>query len=184
MNENEPIEQISERMVTWGRNSALYRLNQRDMSEHQLFTALKRKASTKFPGITENCADDLARRTIDYCNELRLLNDDNFAEVKVRSGVSSGKSRRRIAMQLQEKGIDAEKANTALEEVDDTKAIIIFCRKRAFGPFRRGEGDEARNTKELSALVRQGFAFELSKKVLKLQFDEANDILDGHTSLD
>lgn len=184
MNDLEPIEKISERMETWGRNSALYRINQREMSEHQLFTAIKRKASSKFPGITEECANELAKRTIAYCNDLRLLNDDNFAEVKVRSGVSAGKSRRQIAMQLREKGIDADKANIALEEIDDTKAAIIFCRKRAFGPFRRGEVDESRKNKELSGLARQGFSFDLSKKVLLLSFDEASDILTGYARID
>lgn len=184
MNEITPIEQITERMLTWGRNSALFRLNQRDMSEHELFVALKRKATTKFPGITEECAQSLAQQTVSYCSELRLLNDRNYAEVKVRSGVNSGKSRRRIAMKLQEKGIDAEKAVNALEEVDDTRAAIIYCRKRAYGPFRRGEADEDRHNKELSGLARQGFAFDLAKKVLGLNFSAANDVLDGHLTLD
>jgi regulatory protein len=178
-----PIEQVSERMLSWGRNSALFRLNQRDMSEHELFVALKRKAATKFPGITEECAQTLAQRTVSYCSELRLLNDSNYAEVKVRSGVNSGKSRRRIAMKLQEKGIASEKADNALEAVDDTRAAIIYCRKRAFGPFRRVEADEARHNKELSGLARQGFPFDLSKKVLGLNFDDANEVLDGRLTL-
>lgn len=184
MNEITPIEQITDRMLTWGRNSALFRLNQKDMSEHELATALKRKAATKFPGITEECAQTLAKQTVDYCRELKLLNDSNYAEVKVRSGVNSGKSGRRIAMKLQEKGIDVEYANAALEEVDDARAAVIYCRKRAFGPFRRNEPDDARNSKELSGLVRQGFAFDLSKKVLALSLDDANDVLSGHLTLD
>ncbi|TLX15821.1 regulatory protein RecX [Rhizobium sp. MHM7A] len=184
MNEITPIEQVTERMLTWGRNSALFRLNQRDMSEHELFVALKRKAGTKFPGITEECAQTLAQQTVLYCSELRLLNDNNYAEVKVRSGVNSGNSRKRIAMKLQEKGIDVEKANNALEEVDDARAAIIYCRKRAFGPFRRGDADQARHNKELSGLARQGFPFDLSKKVLGLSFEDANDVLDGHLTLD
>jgi regulatory protein len=184
MNDIAPIEQITDRMLTWGRNSALFRLNQRDMSEHELATALKRKAATKFPGITEECIQILAQQTVDYCRELRLLNDSNYAEVKVRSGVNSGKSGRRIAMKLQEKGIDVEYANAALEEVDDIRAAIIYCRKRGFGPFRRNEADDTRQNKELSGLARQGFPFDLSKKVLALSRNDANDVLDGHATLD
>jgi regulatory protein len=184
MSDVTPIEQITERMLTWGRNSALFKLNQRDMSEYELLTALKRKAATKFPGITEDCAHTLAQQTVSYCKELRLLNDDNYAEIKVRSGVNSGKSRRRIAMKLQEKGIDDLQANNALEAVDDTRAAIIYCRKRGYGPFRRVEADETRCNKELSGLARQGFPFDLSKKVLALSFDDANDVLDGQLTLD
>lgn len=184
MSEITPIEQVTEQMLTWGRNFALFRLKQRDMSEHELLVALKRKAVTKFPGITEECALSLAQQTVSYCRDLRLLNDSNYADIKVRSGVSSGKSRRRIEMKLQEKGVDVEKVSTALAEFDDTRAAIIFCRKRALGPFRRGDADEARHNRELSALARQGFGFELSRKILNLSYEGANDVLDGHVTLD
>ena len=184
MNDIAPIETITDRMLTWGRNSALFRLNQRDMSEHELANALKRKAASKFPGITEECAQGLAKQTVEYCRELKLLNDSNYAEVKVRSGVNSGKSARRIAMNLHEKGIDIDHASAALAEVDDPRAAVVYCRKRGVGPFRRNEADDARFNKELAGLARQGFAFDLSKKVLALSVDEANDLLSGHLTLD
>lgn len=178
MIEPEPLTTITPRMISWGRNSALFRLNQRDMSENELFEAIKRKSPVKFPGLTPKLAASLARQTVDFCLEMKLLNDARFAEVKARSAAYSGKSKRQVAMKLQEKGISEDTSSSALEEYDDQRSAIIYCRKRGFGPYRRDQlADDKRLQKEISALMRNGYSYSLANTTIALTREEAENIL-------
>jgi len=82
-----------------------------------------------------------------------------------------------IARTLSRKGIDKETTRAALAEADDLIAAVALARRKGFGPFRRVEADEARRQKELAAMVRQGFGFELIKRVSVMSREEADDIL-------
>ncbi len=165
------------RMLAWAKNSSLYRLNRRMMTEHELFEALRRKALTKFEGLEEEQARLLARHGVDFCKEHGFLNDRVYAEVKIGSATRSGRSRRRIARDLGLKGVARPLIDEALEEVDDLKSAIAFARKRAFGPFRKVEADEKRRMKEFAAFARNGFSASVARRVLELREDEL-DALD------
>jgi regulatory protein len=71
----------------------------------------------------------------------------------------------------------------ALEEADDLYAAAIFARKRAFGPFRRVELDEKRKAKELSAFARNGFSFDIGRKVFDMSFEDAEEVILAGRSL-
>lgn len=168
---------ITPRMIRWVKNSCVYRLNQKMMSEKQLFDALLRKARQKFPDLDELLARQLAQTGIDFCNENRFLDDVTFANAKAASGMRTGKSRRRIAVDLGRKGIDSEVAQAALAEVDDFEAAVNFARKRAFGPFRKADLDDKRKAKEFSAFARNGFSSSLARSVLDMTLEEIEESL-------
>ncbi|QKJ93540.1 recombination regulator RecX [Agrobacterium pusense] len=172
-----PAVEPTSRMLSWARNSALYRLEQRMMTEKQLRDAIMRKAREKFEDIGTAQIKALGDFAVRFAYEIKALDDTAFAEITVRSGQRSGKSKRGLAQKLQLKGIDRETAAVALQETNDLVAAINFARKRAFGPYRRVELDEKRKAKEFSAFARNGFGFEIGSKVMSMTTEEAEDIL-------
>lgn len=174
---DKPAVEPTSRMLSWARNSALYRLEQRMMTEKQLRDAIMRKARVKFETISTAQVRALGDFAVSFAYDIKALDDTAFAEITVRSGQRSGKSKRGLAQKLQLKGVDRETAAVALQETDDLIAAINFARKRAFGPFRRVEFDEKRKAKEFSAFARNGFSFEIGAKVMSMTTEEAENIL-------
>lgn len=172
-----PAIEPSSRMLSWARNSALYRLGQRMMTEQQLRDAITRKAREKFLDINTAQAKALGEFAVTFAYGIKALDDTAYAEIAVRSGQRSGKSKRGLAQKLQIKGIARDTATAALQETNDLVAAVIFARKRAFGPFRRVELDDKRNAKEFSAFARNGFGFDIGAKVLAMTVEEAEEIL-------
>ncbi|WP_436012287.1 recombination regulator RecX [Rhizobium sp. LjRoot254] len=165
------------RMLSWARNSTIYRLQRQMLTEKQLSDAIARKAKEKFDGISPAQIKALVELAVKFGYDNKALDDVAYAEIATRSSVRSGRSRRAIAQRLAIKGIDRETASVALEATDDLYAAVVFARKRAFGPFRRGDLDDKRKAKELSAFARGGFGFELGKRVFEMAPDEADEIL-------
>ncbi|OWW04089.1 recombinase RecX [Rhizobium sp. R72] len=177
MSDNQaPTDIPTARMLSWARNSTIYRLERQMLTERQLCDAIVRKAKQKFEGITEGQLKAVADRAVAFAYEHGGLNDRAYAKVSTRSGVRNGRSKRRIAHKLSQKGVDREVIATALDEADDLLAAIVFARKRAFGPFRRGDVDRERVTKEMAAFARSGFSFDIGKAVLAMSREEAEGV--------
>jgi regulatory protein len=165
------------RMLSWARNSAAYRLSKAMMSEKQLRDAIRRKALQKFEDITGTQVDALADAAARFGYEQKALDDHAFAEASVRSGSRGGKSRRAIALKLSSKGIDAELAHEAIAAADDFHAALVYARRRGLGPFRRRDKDGNIFAKEIASLARNGFGYDIGRRVLSLSREEAEDLL-------
>lgn len=165
------------RMLSWARNSTTYRLGRKMMTEKELFDAIARKAKEKFEDISQAQIRAVAQSAVTYAYQINGLDDAAYAGISTRSGVRGGKSKRVIAQKLSVKGIDSDTAAAALEESNDLLAAVVFARKRGFGPFRRGELGDKRQVKELSAFARNGFGFEIGKRVFSMNRDEAEEII-------
>lgn len=171
-----PPDTPTARMLSWARNSTIYRLERGMMTERQLFDAIVRKAKQKFEDITETQLKAVAESAVTFACEHGGLNDATYAEVSTRSGVRRGRSKRRIAQSLSQKGVDREVITAALDEADELLAAVVFARKRAFGPFRRGDVDRVGGTKEMAAFARNGFSFDTGRTVLGMSREEAEDV--------
>jgi regulatory protein len=169
------------RMLTWVRNSTIYRLERRMMTERQLFDAITRKAKQKFEDITPEQIKALAEAAVKFAYDIKALDDVAYAESATRSAIRSGRSRRAIAQKLSVKGISKEISAQALSETDDLSSAVIMARKRRFGPFRREETDQKRMAKEISAFARNGYSFEIANRVYAMSLEEAEAILDGES---
>lgn len=167
------------RMLAWSRNSALYRLSRRMMTERELSDAIARKAKQKFEDITEAQVKALSAAAVAFGCTILALDDKAYAEIRTRSSARSGKSKRAIGRKLIEKGVDREIVQQALEETDDFLSALVFARKRAFGPYRRPdvELDDKRQAKEFSAFARNGFGFEIGRRVMAMDREEAEEML-------
>ncbi|MBY3306324.1 recombination regulator RecX [Rhizobium laguerreae] len=181
--ETVPSDIPTSRMLSWARNSAIYRLERRMMTETQLFDAITRKAKEKFEGISPAQLKAVADFAVKFAYDNKVLDDSAYAEISTRSAVRGGKSKRAIAQKLAAKGVSSDRVEAALEEADDLYAAAIFARKRAFGPFRRVELDEKRKAKELSAFARNGFSFDIGRKVFDMSFEDAEEIILAGRSL-
>ena len=93
-----------------------------------------------------------------------LLDDADFARqwVEARSGRTLGK--RRIAQELQRKGVDRETAEAALEQVDEEadEAACLRLAEKLAPRYAREEPYKARQ-KLTQALVRRGFDWDDAK---------------------
>jgi regulatory protein len=181
--ETVPSDIPTSRMLSWARNSAIYRLERRMMTEKQLFDAISRKAKEKFEDISAAQLKAIADFAVKFAYDNKVLDDSAYAEISTRSAVRGGKSKRAIAQKLAAKGVSSDKVEAALEEADDLYAAAIFARKRAFGPFRRVELDEKRKAKELSAFARNGFSFDIGRKIFDMSFEDAEEVILAGRSL-
>jgi regulatory protein len=175
----EPTDKPTPRMLSWAKNSTIWRLERRMMTEKQLFDAIRRKAREKFEGISDGQVRALADHAVNFALDNKAIDDVAYAEIATRSGMRSGRSRRAIGQRLAQKGVDRDTVTLAVAEGDDLYAAVILARKRAFGPFRKEtvELDEKRKGKEISAFARGGFGFELAMKIFAMDRDEADEIL-------
>jgi regulatory protein len=174
---DEPSDVPTPRMLSWAKNSTIYRIERQMLTEKQLSDAIRRKAKEKFDGISEGQIRACADFALKFARDVGGLDDTAYAGIATRSGVRSGRSKRAIAQRLAVKGIDRETATVALEEADDLYAAVVMARKRAFGPFRKIDLDDKRQAKELSAFARGGFGFDLAKKVFGMSIEDAEEVL-------
>jgi len=106
-----------------------------------------------------------------------LLDDRVYAEGRALSLHRRGVSTRGIRARLAAKGVGAEDIDAALAglrgEMDDPDlaAAIAYARRRRIGPYRtRGDRDELKE-RDLAALARQGFGYDIARRVI-----EARDV--------
>ena len=100
-----------------------------------------------------------------------LLDDRAYAQGRTASLHRRGLSRRGIASRLAAKGVASEvidevllQLHNAYDEVD-FDAACNYARRRRLGPWRSKERAERRR-RDLAALIRQGFSYELVVRVI------------------
>lgn len=179
-----PSDVPTARMLSWARNSTIYRLERRMHTERQLHDAIALKARQKFDDIGEAQIRALADFAVKFAYDNHALDDRAFAEISSRSGMRNGKSRRAMAQKLVRKGVAKDTVTAAVSEMDDLRSALVFARKRAFGPFRKTEADEKRRLKEMSAFARAGFGFDVGRTVCNLPLDEAEEMLYAGNSVE
>ncbi|GAB3126576.1 regulatory protein RecX [Novispirillum itersonii] len=170
------------------RNAALYYLQRFSASRSAVAQVLRRKARrsldhhggdpAEVEGWIEALLTDLER--------LGLLNDQAFAEGRVRSLSGRGTSQRGIRMALGRKGVAAEVIDQALERVAeetgvedprlrDLQAAAAYARRRRLGPWRDGAAREDRRERDMAALARQGFSHDIARRVIDADSPDALD---------
>jgi regulatory protein len=113
-------------------------------------------------------------KLLDRYEETGLLNDAALAATRVNNLRAGGRSARDIQNKLRQKGfaptVIAETLahHEAEEGVNDAAALQKFMQKKRLGPFRRPEkvADEKQIKKEVAALLRAGFAYELVRPAM------------------
>jgi len=113
-----------------------------------------------------------------------VIDDKAFAQTKARALHRRGTSGRLTRQKLKLAGVDPDTLDQAMAGLDqelDTdprqrewKAAAALARRRRLGPFRAKERKEHRN-RDLAAMARAGFDYELARRVIDAVDSDALD---------
>ena len=113
-----------------------------------------------------------------------VVDDKAFAQTKARALHRRGTSGRLTRQKLKLAGVDPDTLDQAMAGLDqelDTdprqrewKAATALARRRRLGPFRAKDRKEHRN-RDLAAMARAGFDYELARKVIDAVDSDALD---------
>ena len=181
-----------EKIIKKLRNSAMSYLARYEVSEFQFKSTMKRKLSYFENNLNESEKDKLINQIKSEMVLSRFIDDDRYAETKIRTIRRQGGSKRLIFAKLNEKGISKDVIQSALNMVDEDHenaeiiAAINFIKKKNIGVFYKNRkiGNEIDNytlkDKWYGALARRGFSLEIVKKVLDIEdINNAHLILEG-----
>lgn len=148
---------IESRAYSYAMERAGTLLSVRSRSKQELRDALTRSA---YPQQTVS-------RVMDYLEQAGYLDDSTVAEHFAASRQAKGYGARRIRLELQRKGIDAQIIEETLGNIDgeaQTDAALRIARKVSRGKDLNDPKDRRRL---LAALARRGMDYALSKQVIE-----------------
>ena len=156
-------------------NAAYFYLNRYTSSSENLRRVLKRKAmkrvylGAELPDELDQWIDDVVKK----CIHLGYVDDQSYAKMRAKSGLNKGWSLRRIQMDLSQKGIDGDTVKAILSDLNkddmaNERAALRLAERRRFGPFglKDVKTDEKQKQRQMSAMARAGFSFELIKAII------------------
>ena len=162
---------------------ALYYLERYASSAENLRRVLmhrvKRSASVHGTDCNEGAVvvDEIIRKF----QEWSYLNDRAYAEMRVDGLHRRGLSVRAIRHRLMLKGVLEDDINIALEALaaetphPDRHAAIAYARRRCMGPWRLNDRESHRE-RDLAALGRQGFSFDIARWVVDADSPEMCEV--------
>jgi regulatory protein len=150
-------------------------LAQRAASRSMLAQVLKRRSLRRAQvKALDEASLALINATLDEFTTLGLLDDQRYAAGRAATLQRKGLPTRRIAMGLQQKGIDRETIGVTLAEpIDELAQARRYAERKRLGPWRSGHSRSlsrmdaaARDEKDLRALMRAGFPYRIAKAAL------------------
>lgn len=125
----------------------------------------------------------LLESAIQQFERMGLLNDDAYLSGMINSLRRRGLSTQAILSRLGQKGLAQDRVVAALRGHDedsgvanaDLAAAVLLTRRKRIGAYRKDSA--ADRAKELAALARAGFGFDIAQKALGLSPEEAEDII-------
>ncbi len=160
------------------KNIGLYYLERFESSVGNLRQVLMRRVNDyayQNPGYDTSEALGWIEELLADFERYGYLNDNRFAELKIRDYLAAGKSARYIKGKLLQKGISEDETERLLaeQEYNPEELALKLAKKKKIGPFR---GDETARKeyrqKDLAVLVRAGFDYAVAQKVLGMVFDD------------
>lgn len=152
------LERIRERAL----NYCMWSLGNTPKTRKQLSDKMKEK----------NCPEDIIEFTLDRLQELKLQDDQDFAESFVRSRQYARKGKRKIAQDLRMKGIDSDTIDAVLEdsdeEAEEERARELIAKKL---PGTRHLERHKRANRLVSNLVRNGYGMGTAFSVVNQALD-------------
>jgi regulatory protein len=109
---------------------------------------------------------------IERYRQAGLIDDRAYAEAAARSLRRRGGSARLVRMKLAAKGVDAATAALALASAaegdadSERRAAEAYARRRRLGPFGPAAGRRERRMRDLAALARAGFDYDIARAVV------------------
>lgn len=166
-------------------NAALHYLERFAASSAGLRRVLMRKIDRSVAHWGGERADHVAQvdAVIAKLTRLGYLDDQAYAAMKTRALNRQGKGSRAIRATLAAKGVEADTIAHALDGLcedhaePDLEAAIRLARKRRLGPYRAADKRAETRAKDLAALARSGFDFDIARRVIEAESPDALEAL-------
>ena len=113
----------------------------------------------------------------------KLINDELYSDSKARMFLRKGYSLNKINQSLRSKGISNVYIKKSIDKIKEDKiepdfvSALKLCKRRRIGALRPQANREIFYKKDMGILARNGFSFELSKRVLDLPLEEFNKLI-------
>ena len=113
----------------------------------------------------------------------KFINDEMYSDSKARMFLRRGYSLNKINQSLRFKGIDSQFIKKSIDKIKedtiepDFVSALKLCKKRRIGPLRPEANRELFYKKDLGILARNGFSFDMSKRILNLETQEFNKLI-------
>ena len=168
-------------------NSGLAYLQRFPSSTANFRTVMGRKIKKSVSHHEEPTYDECAKmldETVHKFTRMGLLDDGAYLKGMVESLKKRGLSKNSILQKLQQKGLGNTDITLALKNYEDYYkttydheliACLRLIRRKRLGPFRTKENFDF--NKELAAIARAGYSFEIAQKGLKCNQEDAEEIL-------
>ncbi|HLN25611.1 MAG TPA: regulatory protein RecX [Patescibacteria group bacterium] len=156
-------------------NVSLYYLERFSSSAENLRRVLLRRVERAARFHDDDPAEGVAlvADLIERYQRSGLLDDKQYAGAKTRSLHRRGASTRAIRQQLSARGIEPDTIDAVLTELTDDAqgepdlaAAHAYARRRRLGPYRVAEAEEGARDRDLAALGRAGFSWEVARAVI------------------
>lgn len=156
------------------KNIALYYLQRFDSSVENLRSVLMRRVNDyayQTPEFDKTQAKTWIDEILQEFEGYGYLDDERYAEIKVRGYLSAGKSARYIAGKMKEKGIEEGLVDKLMDEseYDAFEAAMNLARKKKIGPYRDESVRKDFWQKDMGVLVRAGFGYDTAKDVMEAE---------------
>ncbi len=143
------------------RDRALYLLGLRDYACKELEKKLLTEARL-----------EIVARVVERLTEVGLLDDERYAE-RLAQSLSRSKQypKRRVAQELQRRGVDRETAGFAAEEIacEDFEQALALIEKKYYNKMT----DRESRQKVMAALARRGFSYEAIRQAITAYDEDA-----------
>ena len=161
-------------------NSGLHYLQRFATGTGNFRRVMMRKVDRSCRAHPDQSREDCARMVealIEKFSRAGLLDDAGYVRGAVASLRRRGESTRAIEARLSAKGLPRETVRDALQADggDDLQAAVRFARRRKLGPFAAGKSKDPE--KQMAALARAGYGYEIAAKVLAMTAGEAEEVL-------
>jgi len=114
-----------------------------------------------------------------------MVDDKAFAQTKARALHRRGTSTRLTQRKLELAGIDGDTLAAAMAALDqeldadpgqrEWRAAVALARRRRLGPFRTAKDRKTHRRRDLAAMARSGFAYDVARKVIDAAGADALD---------
>lgn len=167
LDEEDYLNRLCARQFKPAYEAALNLLTARDMTAHDLMSALRRR------GYLQAVAESVCQRLI----ENRLIDDSRYAQRYVELRQDTAVGRYAMKRKLRAKGIDENIAEEALEVLDD-ESQLATAKELARKLVRRYANEEpyARKSKISQAVARRGYSWDIVREAVEsLGLDDESD---------
>ena len=160
------------------KNIGLYYLQRFESSVQNLKDVLRRRISKyafENPDFDKNEAYAWVEEILQNFENLGYLNDERYADMKVRDYLAAGKSAHYIKTKLYAKGIDEKTVEELIEaqDYDGKSAALKFALKKHIGPYRKTKDEQnLYKKKDMACLLRAGFNYDDVCAVLNMENEQ------------